>query len=123
MTETQFEGNVPIWTEGDRLGKALRHADISNQGMAEYLGVSRNTVGNYIAGRTPVDKRTRMLWALRTGVAIDWLENGDSAPTPPPNGGGEPTSVQSEALAKLAASKRSTTRRATTHGYLSPAAA
>lgn len=118
----QFEGNVPIWTEGDRLGKALRHADVSNQGMADYLGVSRNTVGNYIAGRTPVDKRTRMLWALRTGVAIDWLEKGDGTPTPPPNGDGEPTQTQADALAKLAATRTGSRRPRNTREYLLPAA-
>lgn len=106
MTETQFGGNVPVWTEGDRLGKALRFADVGNQQMADYLGVSRNTVGNYISGRTGIDKRTRMLWALRTGVAIEWLEHGEGTPTPTPPNDGEPTPPMSDAVAKLAASKR-----------------
>lgn len=71
-------GHVPQWSEGDRLRKALEHAGISNQGMADYLGVSRNTVSNYIHGRGKrgVDKRTRMLWAERCGVSYRWLETG-----------------------------------------------
>lgn len=73
-------GSVPQWSEGDRLRKALEHAGISNQGMADYLGVNRNTVSNYIHGRGKrgIDKRTRMLWAERCGVSYRWLETGST---------------------------------------------
>lgn len=71
-------GSIPQWVEGDRLRKALEHAGLSNQGMADYLGVSRNTVSNYIHGRGKrgIDKRTRMLWAERCGVSYQWLLTG-----------------------------------------------
>lgn len=76
MTESQIRGMIPEWTEGDRLAKALRFNKVGVGEMADYLGVSRNTIGNYTSGRTPVDKRTRMLWAMRTGVPVEWLEHG-----------------------------------------------
>ncbi len=81
------EERIPTWDLPDRMGKALRVARISSQGMADYLGVSRNTVGNYTNGRTRPDKRTLMLWALRTGVPLEWLRSG-TAETPRPGGDG-----------------------------------
>ena len=38
-------GEVPQWTLGDRMGKALRESDIGVQGMADYLGVARLRLG------------------------------------------------------------------------------
>lgn len=73
---------VPEFDLGDRLGKALRVAHISNQDMADYLGVSRNTVSNYINGRGEPKRATLLLWALRTGVSLTWLQTGQA-------GGGE----------------------------------
>lgn len=60
----------------DRLNKALTVADVSSQEMADYLGVSRNTISNYINGRTLAKKQTLRLWAMRTGVPLVWLEHG-----------------------------------------------
>jgi transcriptional regulator with XRE-family HTH domain len=60
----------------DRLNKALTVADVSSQEMADYLGVSRNTISNYINGRTIAKKQTLRLWAMRTGVPLVWLEQG-----------------------------------------------
>lgn len=76
---------IPEWTMGDRLRKALDFADMSVQDMADYLEVKRNTVGNYIAGRTSIPGGFLRLWALRTGVPREWLETG-TAPRPEPGG-------------------------------------
>lgn len=83
------EGNIPTWDMPDRLGKTLKHAGVKAGDMAEYLGVSRNTVGNYTNGRTVPDKRTLRLWAMRTGVPLEWLETGEYSTDPKggPNGG------------------------------------
>lgn len=57
------------------------------------LGIHRNTVSNYLAGRSPIDRRTIVAWALACGVPVAWLESGSS-----PNDGprddpkGDPTS-------------------------------
>ena|SRR5690242_7435784 len=82
MTQMTQGGSVPTWDLGDRLGKALRVAGVSVHEMAEYLGVSRNTVSNYTSCRVTPDRRTRMLWALRTGVSLAWLETGKEPPAP-----------------------------------------
>jgi transcriptional regulator with XRE-family HTH domain len=58
----------------DRLRKALRFADVSVGDMADYLGVTRQTVGRYINGHVGPDRRTLRLWAIRCGVPLDWLE-------------------------------------------------
>jgi transcriptional regulator with XRE-family HTH domain len=67
---------VPVWTFGDRLRKALSHSDTSFQEMAEYLGVSRNTVSNYVNDHIPPTSGTVRLWTLRTGVPFPWLCHG-----------------------------------------------
>lgn len=74
---TQQSSAIPVWTVGDRLGKALAHAGVGVQEMADYLGVSRNTISNYLHGRVRPDKRTLMLWAFRTGVDRVWIESGE----------------------------------------------
>src|SRR5690606_11588498 len=67
---------VPAFGLRHRLSLALDHADVSVQEMADELGVSRNTVGNYIAGRTRPHKAVLRVWALRTGVPFTWLAEG-----------------------------------------------
>ena len=69
-------GAVPEWTRGDRMRKALEHAGVGVTGMADYMGVTRQAVGNWIAGRVKPSKQTMRLWAMRTGVPLVWLETG-----------------------------------------------
>ena len=87
MTQMPNTSPVPEWRVGDRLRRSLDHAGLGVQEMAEYFDVSRNTIGNYLAERTKVDRRTLMLWALRTGVPVEWLETG-IAPTGDDGGDG-----------------------------------
>lgn len=61
---------------GDRLAKSLRISGVSSQEMAATLRVSRNTVSNYIHGNTQIPYLALREWALRTGVPLEWLENG-----------------------------------------------
>ena len=117
----QAIGGIPVWTEGDRLGKALDHAAMKHQEMADYLGLSRNTIGNYIHGRVAIDKRTRMLWAMRTGVPPEWLETGDT-PAGPPVGPGAQSGKHPTQLDRLTAAKRARTRNATPTGLYVTAA-
>lgn len=42
----------------DRLHKSLRISGHTSASLGAALGVHRNTVGNYLSGRTPIDKRT-----------------------------------------------------------------
>lgn len=69
-------GTVPTFDLADRLAKALRVAGMGNQEMADYLGVSRNTVSAYVNGRGEPKRAYLVLWALRTGVDLEWIETG-----------------------------------------------
>lgn len=68
----------------DRLAKSLRVGGVGKGEMASHLGVSGNTVGNYLAGRTEPDKATLMVWAMRCGVPYEWLKNGSLETGRPP---------------------------------------
>lgn len=107
MTEQPNQHSIPQWTLGDRLRKSLEHADMTVQDMAEYLETSRNTVGNYIAGRTRVPGVVMRAWAMRTDVPRLWLETGVSphAPEPPKR-----VPDQLPALAELTERKRARAR-------------
>lgn len=61
---------------GDRLAKALTVANMNGLEMADFLGVSRQTIGNYTSGRTRPNRATLRTWALRTGVPLSWIETG-----------------------------------------------
>lgn len=84
MTQMPDPGEIPVFDKADRLAKALQHAHVSIQEMADELGVSRNTVGNYLARRTPIPRASVIVWSMKTGVPFKWLETGtqpDSDPT------------------------------------------
>lgn len=85
----------------DRLRKAMRISGKDAGDLAVDLGVHRNTIGNYLNGRTPIDRRTVVAWAVCTGVPLEWLETGQ---TTGPNGG--PDGERDAALARLADKKR-----------------
>lgn len=76
MSNATHTTPVPHFEMRHRLGLALEHADVSVQAMADELGVSRNTVGNYLAGRTQPSTAVVRVWALRTGVPYAWLRDG-----------------------------------------------
>ena len=87
MTEQRQETSTVEWDVADRMRKALRVSSTRVGVMADYLGVTRNTVGNYINGHTGPDKRTLRLWALRTGQPLEWLETGAVTTVEGPDGG------------------------------------
>lgn len=66
----------PEFDLGDRMRKALRHAGLETQEMADYLGVSRNSVSNWINGRNRPNRPALRLWAMRCGVSHAWLTTG-----------------------------------------------
>lgn len=88
-------GSIPQWTQGDRLRKALDHAGMKVGEMSEYLGIDRNTAGNYMADRTRVPGPVLRLWAMRTGVPMGWIVTGDTKERPKgPGGGGAPAAAE-----------------------------
>jgi transcriptional regulator with XRE-family HTH domain len=78
MSEVSRDGVVPQWDTADRLRKALRQSDTGVQEIADYLGVARTTVSNWINGRIKPSTQTLRLWALRCGVSYEWLAGGPS---------------------------------------------
>lgn len=73
----------------DRLRKSLRVADVSVQEMADYLEVNRNTVGRWLGGGGEPKGLYMRMWAMRTGVPIEWLRSGHlNEETPSPGGDG-----------------------------------
>jgi transcriptional regulator with XRE-family HTH domain len=81
MTELLTAAGTAIkWDQPDRMRKALRLADVSVQDMADYLDVDRSTISTWINGRISPSYATLRLWALRTGVPLEWLHHGDMEP-------------------------------------------
>jgi len=109
MTQQPHDGAALEFDLLDRLAKSLRVSGKSRDQLAADLGVHRNTIGNYLNGRTAVDRRTMLAWAFATGVPLEWLESGSSGtgPTTPDGPDGVTTGSPEERLARLAAQKRS----------------
>jgi transcriptional regulator with XRE-family HTH domain len=76
MTEQQTAPVIPEFEMPDRLRRALRHADMGSNEMAEYLEVSRHTISNWINGHTRPPATAVKLWAMRCGVDYRWLSQG-----------------------------------------------
>lgn len=76
MTELQTTGVVPEFDLGDRMRKALHAGGVSAGEMADYLGVRREAVSTWINGRITPKRGMVRLWAIRTGVSLEWLETG-----------------------------------------------
>ena len=60
----------------DRLRKSLRVREMTVQEMADYLGLSRNTIGNWINGRSKPSRAQLIAWAGRVDAPLSWLETG-----------------------------------------------
>jgi transcriptional regulator with XRE-family HTH domain len=82
MTQTNNELRFPQWDLADRLAKALRVSGVGASEMAEHLGVHRNTVGGYLHGHHVPMRAALIVWALRTGVPLEWLTGQQPAPHP-----------------------------------------
>jgi len=87
MTISPDAGQIPPWTRGDRLEKALKASGVQVQDMADYLGVSRQTLSSWFSGRTSPTTGVVRIWALRTGVPFLWLETGQAPGVQGPGGG------------------------------------
>ncbi len=78
---------VPSFNLRDRMGKCLEVAEFSVADMATVLGVSRQTVNNWLSGRYKPQRATLVAWALATGVDLTWLETGQAPAEPGPDEG------------------------------------
>lgn len=79
MTAPMTRTAIPVWTTGDRLTKAREWADLTQEEMANQLGIGRRSVVRYEAREHP--PRTVVLaYATATGVPVWWLDGGDIEP-------------------------------------------
>lgn len=71
---------VPEFDIHDRLRKARELSGLDRAALADEIGVSRNTIGNY-EGRATSHLKPIVLrqWALRTGVPYQWLLTGEGS--------------------------------------------
>ena len=82
-TNTEAPGFViPTFTTGDRLRKARQLTGLEQADFADELGISRGTVRNYELDHVAPRKIVLRAWAMRTGVPLQWLVNGE---TPDPH--------------------------------------
>jgi transcriptional regulator with XRE-family HTH domain len=78
MSSQPDSPRVPEWTIAERLYLARTVAGYEKQQLADAIGVSRDTVGNY-ESRSWARKRSPAYikaWALATGVDGQWLQTG-----------------------------------------------
>ena len=75
-------GEAPVWTLADRLRKAREHAHLTQQELADQIGISRASVVNYETGRHSPPRPVMLSWSMATGVDLEWLYG-------PPTPGGE----------------------------------
>lgn len=68
---------IPRVDQHHRLDIALQHANIGVAEMATFLHVGRNTISNYIHGRTRPNRATLIAWSDICGVDLDWLAGND----------------------------------------------
>jgi AraC-like DNA-binding protein len=86
MSEQPATGNIPDWTLGWRMQRALAFADVSVEEIADEIGVSRSTVSRWLNDRgSPPRSGYLTLWAWRTKVDQHWLRDGQ-APGGPRDG-------------------------------------
>jgi transcriptional regulator with XRE-family HTH domain len=89
ITETP---TVPQWTEGDRLRKSREAAGLSQQQLADLIGISRRSIVNYEGGKHDPSRPVVLSWALATGVPLVWLSDGHD-----PHDDGPPTEASPHA--------------------------
>lgn len=89
MTSVYEVGRVPEIAVHHRLRIARETAELSQQGLADAIGISRQSVSNAESGSTKPRKITMNAWALVTGVPVSWIETGHSPSAGPegPDGG------------------------------------
>lgn len=105
---TQPHGRIPAFTAGDRLKKAREAAGMDQGELAETTGISRSTVSHLELDKAPLKRSYLHLWAMATGVPVEWLETGLTVPPQGPGQEASPAEEVAANLARLASRKRPT---------------
>lgn len=89
MTLTQHEtGRIPASRLRYRLLQAREEAELDQGQLSEIIGVSRTSISAAETGKTKPRRSTLILWAMATGVNLDWLLTGQTQKSPSPEGEG-----------------------------------
>jgi transcriptional regulator with XRE-family HTH domain len=79
----QTTTEIPEWTLGWRMQRALAHADLQTTQIAAEIGVSRSTVSAWLNDRGAEPRIGYLkLWAMRCGVSLEWLLSGTDVRRP-----------------------------------------
>lgn len=75
LTEQIDEPMVPMWTLGDRLAKARRHAGLTQEQMAQRLNVTASALSAWESDRNQPRELLAVAtrWAEVTGVDSAWI--------------------------------------------------
>lgn len=88
-TQPVAGGAIPEIQLHHRLRIAREFAGLEQTVFAERTGISRATISAAENGHRAPQKSTVKLWALATGVSVEWLETGElKNETPSPDGDG-----------------------------------
>lgn len=75
MSEQSY--HVPEWTPADRFRKARLDAGLTQDELADRIGVTGNTIGNHETGSTTNYRRIVVRqWAMACGVPAQWIITG-----------------------------------------------
>ena len=73
---------TPTFTLHHRLALALEVSGVTPEQMADALGMHVNSVHNYASGRREPKAAIVKVWAMETGVDLDWLRGDTGRLTP-----------------------------------------
>ena len=66
---------IPEFHVGDRLQKAREAVDLSQQELADEIGVARRSITRWETTGS-VRRSTILIYSMRTGVPVEWIEHG-----------------------------------------------
>lgn len=69
-----------------RLLQAREEAELDQGQLSEKIGVSRTSISAAETGKSKPRRSTLILWAMATGVDLDWLLTGETKKAPSPGG-------------------------------------
>lgn len=70
---------VPVLTLSIRLRLAREAAGLSQEELADAVGISRRSISNYEVGLTQPNRPNMLSLALVTGVSLEWLMAGTTS--------------------------------------------
>lgn len=70
---------TPTWALCERMAKARRFAGITQDDMAQQLGVNPATINRWEKGTTKAKRAEVIAWSVITGVELAWLEGEEGA--------------------------------------------